>query len=419
MSQSTPKPGDQDLTTSQWEQEASRPLVADGGRNKTGLVVIGVTAVAAGVIGFGLWLKHSRPAQAAPNQRSEINVADPLKLSPMPAQAAASAPARPASAASAPAPTPASVGGGTDPLAAQRAQMEMQRRLKEEQLAEARLKSKIIDGNPGAAAGMPTALQPGQGPATPGMPGGGAGANGGERGAQDANSRFARAVSGAEVPLSVAGKVENLEFKILQGKWIDALLVPRAVSDLPGTICAQTDRDVYGEQGRRVLIPWGARVCGTYSAELRKGQTRLFTVWNRLTWSDGSSPDGFKVVLDSIGGDQLGTAGMGGYVDRHFAEIFGASAMISIVGAGAANADVGNQDQYNSAAQYRSAVQQAAAQTAQQQLQPYINIPPTVTVPFGSPVRILVNRDLDFTELHKQQAEAAQRQSGNGITVIQ
>ncbi|WP_244256286.1 TrbI/VirB10 family protein [Caballeronia zhejiangensis] len=83
----------------------------------------------------------------------------------------------------------------------------------------------------------------------------------------------------------------------------------------------------------------------------------------------------------------------------HFAEIFGMSALLSIIGAGASNVGVSSGDQYNSASQYRQSAQQAAAHSSQQVLSPYINIPPTVTVPAGSRVRIYVNKDLDFTSL--------------------
>jgi type IV secretion system protein VirB10 len=224
-----------------------------------------------------------------------------------------------------------------------------------------------------------------------------------ERVAQDPNSRFARAVStGSAVPVGVAGRIEHLEYKILQGKLVEAVLEPRAVSDLPGTLCATVQRDVYGAQGRKALIPWGSRICGVYSAELRKGQDRLFAVWNTLRRSDG-----VQVTLDSIGADQLGTAGMAGVVDRHFAEIFGVSTLISIVGAGAANVGVSGSDQYNSAAFYRQSVQQAGAQTSQQALQPYLAIQPTVAVPAGERIRIYVNRDLDFTPVYRDELDAA------------
>jgi type IV secretion system protein VirB10 len=176
-------------------------------------------------------------------------------------------------------------------------------------------------------------------------------------------------------------------------------------------VCATVQRDVSGPQDRVKLIPWGSPVCGTYNAELRKGQDRLFVIWNTVR-----RPDGVQVSLDSAGGDQFGTAGMGGIVDTHFAEIFGMSALLSIIGAGASNAGVSSGDQY-SAAYYRQSVQQAAAQTSQQVLTPYINIPPTITVPAGSWVRIYVNKDLDFTPTYKDEMEASKR--SDGVTFIQ
>ena len=108
-----------------------------------------------------------------------------------------------------------------------------------------------------------------------------------------------------------------------------------------------------------------------------------------------------------MGADQLGSVGLGGQVDTHFAEIFGMSALLSIIGAGASTSGVQSNDQQNSESYYRQSVQQAAAQTAQQVLQPYVNSPPTVTVPAGSKVRIYVNRDLDFSAVNEEQTSQA------------
>jgi type IV secretion system protein VirB10 len=287
--------------------------------------------------------------------------------------------------------------------------MEMQRQEQERRLLEARLKSAIMPPNTSnhgtvAAQNVVDNGEQGQGNAAA------LGTGGGDRGPQDANSRFARAVSGSSVAVSRASQLDNLEYKILQGKLIEAVLEPRAVSDLPGMICATVQRDVYGSQGRNKLIPWGSRLCGVYSAELRKGQDRLFAVWNTVR-----RPDGVQVTLDSTGADQLGSAGMGGLVDTHFAEIFGISALLSIIGAGASNIGVGADDRPNAASYYRQSVQQAAAQSAQQVLQPYVNIPPTVTVPAGSRIRIYVNRDLDFTPVYKDEIDAAK----HGVVFIQ
>lgn len=223
-----------------------------------------------------------------------------------------------------------------------------------------------------------------------------------DAGRNDVNSRFAKSVSGQGVPNSVAQPILSLEYKVLQGKMIEAVLESRTSSDLPGMVCATVQRDVYGAQKRVKLIPWGARVCGQYSAELRTGQERLFVVWNTLR-----RPDGVEVALDSVGADQLGTAGMGGLVDTHFARIFGVSSLLSIIGIGSASSKSSSYTAGNRGSDYRDAVQMAASNTAQQLLQPYVNIQPTITVPAGARIRIYVNRDLDFSHVYQAQDNTA------------
>jgi type IV secretion system protein VirB10 len=223
-----------------------------------------------------------------------------------------------------------------------------------------------------------------------------------DKGPLDANSRFVQSVSGHGVAGSEAQAIQSLEYKILQGKMIEAVLESRATSDLPGMVCATVQRDVYGAQQRIALIPWGARVCGQYSADVRTGQERLFVVWNTLR-----RPDGVEVTLDSVGADQLGTAGMGGLVDTHFAKMFGVSSLLSIIGTGTGNLRSSRADSNNNGAYYRDTAQMAASQTAHHILQPYINMPPTITVPAGARIRIYVNRDLDFSAVYQTAGKAA------------
>ncbi|CAL8481730.1 TrbI/VirB10 family protein [Caballeronia sp. S22] len=405
--QTNDAPDDREAAVREWEKQANASMVAGDRKKRLGGVAI--AAVAAAAIA-GVWLvKHSGNEPAKSSASNELSIAD---RKPVPKLKEQDSPIVPA-VTSAPAATPASTVQTDDPMRVQREQMEMQRREQARRLLEARMKSAIIPPNstnqPGIGPQSGAAPQPGgQARQSAGMLGGASG----DQGAQDANSRFVRSVSGNGVPVSMASRVDDLPYKVLQGEFIEAVLEPRAISDLPGQLCALIQRDVYGAQGRIKLIPWGSRVCGTYNAELRKGQDRLFVVWNTLR-----RPDGVQVAIDSAGGDQLGTAGMGGIVDTHFAEIFGMSALLSIIGAGASNVGVSSGDQYNSASQYRQSVQQAAAQSSQQVLSPYINMQPTVTVPAGSRVRIYVNKDLDFTSIYKDEIDAAKH--GEGVTFIQ
>lgn len=402
MSEASPKQTERETALKDWEQQTNASLVAADRKKKLSGVAIAVATVCA--LGAIWYFKHGGEPAPAPNTDLSIAERKPVpKLKDQPAPAAAAVvPAVDGGGAGgvggSDSATPATVIQTNDPMAAQREQ--------ERRMLEARMKSSIIPPNSANRAPERDDAQRSIAAAGDRI----VAADAASRAPQDSNSRFARAVSGNGVPVSTASTVTDLDYKILQGKLIEAVLEPRAISDLPGMICATVQRDVYGSQGRVVLIPWGSKVCGTYSAEVRKGQDRLFAVWNTVR-----RPDGVQVTLDSIGADQLGTAGMGGLVDTHFAQIFGVSALLSIIGAGAANVGVSPTDQQNSASYYRMSVQQAAAQTTQSVLQPYANMPPTITVPAATRIRIYVNRDLDFTAIHKADIELAKH---DGVTFI-
>lgn len=397
MATLNPPGDDRSQAVEDWTKQTNASIVADSRKTKFNGIAIGVVAAIA--LGAVFFLKGGDSKSNGASADAHLTVA-PRKTVPILKDDQIAAEVPPVKAA-----TPEVQ--AVDLMQAQREQMAMQRKEKERLLLEARMKSAIEPGGGNTqAAAIPSDGQQSNINSVTSSDGDFAG-----RGAQDNNSRFARAVSGNGVAISQGANVANLEYKILQGKVIEGITVPRAISDLPGTICALIQRDVYAERGRLKLIPWGSRMCGVYSAELRKGQSRIFTMWNTLRAAndDGSITE---ITLDSIGSDQLGTSGMGGLVDTHFAEIFGTSALLSIIGAGSANAGVSSGDQNNSSAQYRQSVQQAAAQTSQSVLAPYINMPPTITAPAGSRVRIFVNRDLDFSQIYKKQIDAARQQDG-------
>lgn len=376
-------PQSREEAVKKWEEEQTSSLVGSSSNSKmVGIGLIALTVMALGVA----WHVKNSPDQVDPSAMppKEVDIAERKPVQKLPEETAS--PASPP-----PTETPAQA------VNQQAEQARMQKAEQERRMLEARLKSSLLaQGSNSSSSNSAPLNGPSQNVpisifgSTP------------DKGAQDANSKFARSVSGQGVPSSQARQLANLENKILQGKLIEAVLEPRAISDLPGMVCAVVQRDVYAHKGRNKLIPWGSKVCGVYSGDLRKGQERLFIVWNTLR-----RPDGIEVTLDSVGADQLGSVGLGGQVDTHFAEIFGMSALLSIIGAGASTTGVQSNDQQNSESYYRQSVQQAAAQTAQQVLQPYVNIPPTVTVPAGSKVRIYVNRDLDFSAVNEEQTSQA------------
>lgn len=212
----------------------------------------------------------------------------------------------------------------------------------------------------------------------------------------DPNSAFLAQASNSKAEHVYATHYGSLPYMVSQGKFIFANLATAINSDLPGQISAIVSEDVYGDQGRKILIPKGSQLIGEYRSGLVNNQSRLFVVWTRV-----KEPNGIDVQLGSPGTDALGQAGLTGYVDNHYAARYLSATLIALIGAGAANAGVASSDQFNSAAAYRQNVSQALATEASNTLSQNINIPPTIHVPQGQNIVVYVNRDLDFSRVYK------------------
>jgi type IV secretion system protein VirB10 len=219
----------------------------------------------------------------------------------------------------------------------------------------------------------------------------------------DPNERFFMEKSDRSRNVAGANRLRHLAYTVLQGKMIDCVLETAIQSDLPGQLRCSTSNDVYAESGRAVMLPAKTRLIGQYNSAVRKGQVRVFVIWQRAI-----APNGIDIQLDSPGTDSLGRAGIGGEVDNHYLEIFGVSAMLSIIGAGASSYGVNTGDQPNSATAYRQAIQQSFAQTSQQVLSPYAQMAPTIHVNQGEAIKIFVNRDLDFSHVYANQPASTQ-----------
>lgn len=202
----------------------------------------------------------------------------------------------------------------------------------------------------------------------------------------DPDGRFLAAIAGAGAKR--ARLLSNQRTLVAQGTLIAGVLETAINSDLPGMVRAVVAADVRGFDGMSVLIPRGSRLIGQYRSGLAVGQSRAFVVWTRLI-----TPAGVSLELGSPGTDALGRAGLTGEVDRHFGQRFGAAILLSIVGStgqAAANAAGNGTDiTLNTAG--------SVADVADSALRSSADIPPTVKVRAGTPIRIFVAHDLDFS----------------------
>lgn len=198
----------------------------------------------------------------------------------------------------------------------------------------------------------------------------------------DRTQAFARTAS-MRTADEVSARHLRLDNRIAQGRLIAATLETAVASDLPGALRAVVSRDVWSEDGQRRLIRRGARLIGEYRSGLARGQTRVFVIWTRLL-----QPDGIDIALGSPGTDDLGRAGLTGAIDRHFAERFGASILLSLIGSTTTATQGGSTVVLDTS--------QSFSRVAEESLRDSINVPPTVLIDQGAPVQVVVGRDLVF-----------------------
>lgn len=190
---------------------------------------------------------------------------------------------------------------------------------------------------------------------------------------------------------SKAGHLGNRNFIVAMGTSIPCALETALSSDQPGFTSCVITRDVLSDNGRVVLMEKGTQVVGEYRGGLRRGQSRLFVLWNRA-----KTPTGVIITLASPATDAIGRAGFDGYVDTHWWERFGSALLLSVVGDIATYAGQELQRSDVQAQGTTSAGKDAAAIAVEQS----INIPPTLMKHQGSLVSIFVARDLDFSSIY-------------------
>ena len=172
------------------------------------------------------------------------------------------------------------------------------------------------------------------------------------------------------------------------GSVIPAALITGIRSDLPGQITAQVTQNVYDSPtGSLLLIPQGTRLIGEYDAGVTFGQRRVLLVWTRLIF-----PDGRSLVLErQPGADTAGYAGLEDRVDHHWAGVLRAAGLSTLLAIGAELA-VDEEDRLARA--IRDGAVGTITEAGQRIVERELEVPPTLTIRPGFPVRVLVTRDL-------------------------
>jgi type IV secretion system protein VirB10 len=174
------------------------------------------------------------------------------------------------------------------------------------------------------------------------------------------------------------------------GSVIPAALISGIRSDLPGQITAQVTQNVYDSPtGSLLLIPQGTRLIGAYDDSVTVGQRRVLLVWTRLIF-----PDGRSLVLERLpGADAAGFAGLEDRVDNHWASILRAAGLSTLLAVGA---ELSLDEEDRLARALRDGALDTINEAGQRIVQRQLEVPPTLTIRPGFPVRVIVTRDLVF-----------------------
>lgn len=197
---------------------------------------------------------------------------------------------------------------------------------------------------------------------------------------------------------------------ITADRYIPAVLENTINSQLPGRAIAVVERNVFGSQGRTVLIPAGSRVIGHYRSLARYGEARLDINWSRII-----RPDGVSINIDNQAADVMGRTGLPGDLDTRFFEKYGSSLLTSAIAAAGdwalsgsstsvTNPLGGTTQSLSGRARAGNRLGNDLDQLGQRMVQENVDIRPVLTVPQGTRLNIIPAEDIWLRDPDRLQA---------------
>jgi type IV secretion system protein VirB10 len=205
-------------------------------------------------------------------------------------------------------------------------------------------------------------------------------------------------LTSSKTAVALAARMKDQTLLLPKDRQGDCILTTRIINELPGLTSCTLTQDLYGADGKVVLLERGSEVSGEYGVGNQMGQRRLFIVWTRVR-----TPEGVEVDLQSPAADPLGTSGVPGYLEQRWAERIGAALVLSVMKdtialaiARASPATSGS----SVVVQPGQSTIQTGQDLAEQVLKQTINVKPTLYINEGTRVSIYVARDLDFSPVY-------------------
>ena len=180
-------------------------------------------------------------------------------------------------------------------------------------------------------------------------------------------------------------------YRVGEGTVLETVLTNRLDGTFAAPVNCLVTTPAYDADVQRVLIPAGARVLGEARPVNVFGQSRLAVSFHRLVL-----PNRRRIDLNGFHGlNQIGDEGLQDQVNRHYAQIFGASLAVGAI-AGLAEAQAGVGLDAGSADLYRQSAAANLAQSSARILDRFLNLLPTVTIREGHRVKVYLANDLEL-----------------------
>lgn len=184
-------------------------------------------------------------------------------------------------------------------------------------------------------------------------------------------------------------------YTVRAGTVIPGLLLTGINSDLPGEILGQTSRDVFDSRTElTLLVPKGSHLIGSY--DNRSVSTgRLIVAWTRLIL-----PNGRSWSLPHLAAtDEAGEVGLHDKVNHHYARVYGAALLTSVISA-AVQLSQPQQSALYAAPSSRQVAAGALGQNlgdvALESAKRGLDTPPTVTIRPGQSFNVFLAGDIAF-----------------------
>ncbi len=113
---------------------------------------------------------------------------------------------------------------------------------------------------------------------------------------------------------------------ITADRHIAAILETPINGSFGGRVVAVVERNIYGSDGRKVLIPAGARVVGESPATEGSSDPRIEVTWSRVLL-----PNGATIAIDFTSADSVGQHGVVGHVQKRYFERYGVPLLVSAI----------------------------------------------------------------------------------------